>query len=156
MPTTRDALARLAADAGRCECCPLFKNATQTVFGEGRAPTPVMLVGEQPGDGEDKAGFPFVGPAGRVLDWALREVGIDRARVYVTNAVKHFKNVPRGKRRIHQRPNRYEIERCRWWLDQELQLVRPRLVVALGTTAASALAGRAVTITKSRSRAQAR
>jgi DNA polymerase len=111
-----------------------------------------MLVGEQPGDSEDKAGLPFVGPAGRILDMALQEAGIDRARVYVTNAVKHFKNVPRGKRRIHERPNRYEIERCRWWLDQELKLVRPRLVVALGATAASALAGREVAIAKNRGR----
>jgi DNA polymerase len=152
MATTRGALAEIAAEAARCERCPLFRNATQTVFGEGPAPAPVMLVGEQPGDSEDKAGLPFVGPAGRILDRALHEAGIDRARVYVTNAVKHFKNIPRGKRRIHQRPDRYEIERCRWWLDQELKLVRPRLVVALGATAASALAGRAVTIGRSRGR----
>jgi uracil-DNA glycosylase family protein len=152
MATTRHALARIAAEAGSCERCPLFRNATQTVFGDGPAPAPVMLVGEQPGDSEDKAGLPFVGPAGRILDRALQEAGIDRARVYVTNAVKHFKNVPRGKRRIHQRPNRYEIERCRWWLDQELDLVRPRLVVALGATAASALMGRVVAIARSRGR----
>jgi DNA polymerase len=152
MATTRDALARIAAEAGGCERCPLFKNATQTVFGDGPAPASVMLVGEQPGDSEDKAGLPFVGPAGRILDKALQEAGIDRARVYVTNAVKHFKNVPRGKRRIHERPNRYEIERCRWWLDQELKLVRPRLVVALGATAASVLAGREVAIAKNRGR----
>jgi uracil-DNA glycosylase len=109
-----------------------------------------MLVGEQPGDSEDKAGLPFVGPAGRVLERALEEAGIDRGTVYVTNAVKHFKNIPRGKRRIHQRPDRYEVERCRWWLDKELTLVMPRLTVALGATAATALAGRAVTISKVR------
>jgi DNA polymerase len=111
-----------------------------------------MLVGEQPGDSEDKTGLPFVGPAGRILDHALQEAGADRNSVYVTNAVKHFKNVPRGKRRIHQRPTRYEIERCRWWLDQELKLVRPRVTVALGALAAWALAGRVVTISRSRGR----
>jgi uracil-DNA glycosylase family protein len=143
-------LSQIAADARRCERCPLFSNATQTVFGEGPVPAPIMLVGEQPGDREDRVGRPFVGPAGRILDDALEEAGISRDAVYVTNAVKHFKNVPRGKRRIHQRPNRYEIERCRWWLEWELKLVNPRLAVALGATAATALAGRAVTIARSR------
>jgi DNA polymerase len=114
-----------------------------------------MLVGEQPGDSEDKAGQPFVGPAGRVLDAALAEAGIVRERVYVTNAVKHFKNVPRGKRRIHQRPNAYEIERCRWWLNREIEVVKPRLTVALGATAAAALTGRTVTISKVRGRRMA-
>ena len=120
------------------------------VFGQGPAPAPLVFVGEQPGDREDLAGLPFVGPAGRILDAALRDAGIDRRGLYVTNAVKHFKNVPRGKRRIHQKPNTYEIDRCRWWLDKELDLVRPRLTVALGATAASALAGRSITISKVR------
>lgn len=145
-------LAEIAADAASCRRCPLYRNATQTVFGQGSVTAPIMLVGEQPGNSEDKAGLPFVGPAGRILDRALQQAGIDRGNVYITNAVKHFKNVPRGKRRIHQRPNTYEIERCRWWLDQELRLVRPRVTVALGATAASALAGRTVTISKSRGR----
>jgi uracil-DNA glycosylase family protein len=145
-------LAEVAADAANCERCPLYKNATQTVFGQGPAGALLMLVGEQPGDSEDKAGLPFVGPAGRILDHALEAAHIDRSRVYVTNAVKHFKNVPRGKRRIHQRPNSYEVERCRWWLDRELDLVRPRLSVALGATAASALMGKSVTISKVRGR----
>ena len=152
MTSARQILREVAADAAGCERCPLYRNATQTVFGRGPVPAPIMLVGEQPGDSEDKAGLPFVGPAGRMLDRALQEAGVDRDSVYVTNAVKHFKNVPRGKRRIHQRPIRYEIERCRWWLDQELKLVRPRVTVALGTTAAWALAGRVVTIAKSRGR----
>jgi DNA polymerase len=150
MQRTQATLVEIAADAAGCRRCPLYRNATQTVFGEGRTRAPVMLVGEQPGDAEDIAGLPFVGPAGRVLDRALAEAGIDRNRLYVTNAVKHFKNVPRGKRRIHQKPNAYEIERCRWWLDLELELVKPRLTVALGATAAGALAGRTVTIAKLR------
>jgi uracil-DNA glycosylase len=145
-------LAGLAAEAAGCTRCPLYRNATQVVFGQGAANAPVMLVGEQPGDSEDRAGLPFVGPAGRILDSALGEAGIDRKRVYVTNAVKHFKNVPRGKRRIHQKPNAYEIERCRWWLDRELALVKPQLTVALGATAASALMGRTATIAKLRGR----
>lgn len=151
-PTTRAdrLLAEVAADAASCERCPLYRNATQTVFGKGPAGALLMLVGEQPGDSEDKAGLPFVGPAGRILDHALEAARIDRTRVYVTNAVKHFKNVPRGKRRIHQRPNAYEVERCRWWLDRELGLVKPRLTVALGATAASALMGKPVTISKVR------
>jgi DNA polymerase len=146
------ALASIAAEAAGCTRCPLYRNATQMVFGRGPANAALVLVGEQPGDSEDRAGLPFVGPAGRVLDAALGEAGIDRDRVYVTNAVKHFKNEPRGKRRIHQRPDRYEIERCRCWLDQELDVIRPRLTVALGATAASALAGRALTISKVRGR----
>lgn len=151
-PTTRAGrlLAEVAADAASCERCPLYKNATQTVFGQGPAGALLMLVGEQPGDSEDRAGLPFVGPAGRILDHALEAARIDRSKVYVTNAVKHFKNVPRGKRRIHQRPNSYEVERCRWWLDRELDLVKPRLTVALGATAASALMGKSVTISKVR------
>jgi DNA polymerase len=152
MASARQILRDVAAEAVGCERCPLYRNATQTVFGQGPVPAPIMLVGEQPGDSEDKAGLPFVGPAGRILDRALQEAGVDRGSVYVTNAVKHFKNVPRGRRRIHQRPIRYEIERCRWWLDQELKLVRPRVTVALGATAAWALAGRVVTISQSRGR----
>jgi DNA polymerase len=150
MASARKLLRDVAADAAACERCPLYRNATQTVFGQGPVPAPIMLVGEQPGDSEDNAGLPFVGPAGRILDRALEEAGVVRRLVYVTNAVKHFKNVPRGKRRIHQRPIRYEIERCRWWLDHELRLVRPRVTVALGTTAAWALAGRAITISQRR------
>src|SRR5690606_6842190 len=122
--------------------CPLYEYATQAVFGEGPARADIMFVGEQPGDQEDLAGRPFVGPAGRVLDEVIAEVGIDRRRVYVTNAVKHFKFEPRGKRRIHQRPDGGEIRACRFWLNLELQLVRPRVVVALGATAAQSLLGR--------------
>ncbi len=109
-----------------------------------------MLVGEQPGDQEDIAGRPFVGPAGKILDHAMADAGIDRKKVYVTNAVKHFKNEPRGKKRLHRRPNSYEISRCKWWLDAELRIVNPKLVVALGATAASSLAGRAVAIGRER------
>ena len=112
------ALQEIAAEAAGCRRCPLYRVGTQTVFGQGPASAPLVFVGEQPGDREDLAGLPFVGPAGRILDAGLAASGIDRTRVYVTNAVKHFKNVPRGKRRIHQRPNTYEIDRCRWWLDQ--------------------------------------
>jgi DNA polymerase len=152
MLSAEKTLSQIAADAAHCERCPLYRNATQTVFGQGPVPAPIMLIGEQPGDSEDRAGLPFVGPAGRILDRALEAAGIDRHAVYVTNAVKHFKSVLRGKRRIHQRPTRYEIDRCRWWLERELQLVRPSVAVALGATAASALAGRAVPVAKSRGR----
>lgn len=116
-------------------------------------PASLMLVGEQPGDQEDREGRPFVGPAGRVLDRALREIGLDREKVFLTNVVKHFKHEMRGKRRIHKRPNTHEVEQCRWWLDRELALVRPHLVVALGVTAAQALAGRAVVLSHTRGRA---
>jgi DNA polymerase len=142
--------ARKAAE--HCERCPLYKNATQTVFGEGPAHASVVFVGEQPGDQEDLAGKPFVGPAGQLFDRALEDAGIDRARVYVTNAVKHFKFEPRGKRRIHKKPNNNEIEACRWWLDNELHLLKPQLTVALGATAARALTGRDTTISRSRGR----
>jgi uracil-DNA glycosylase family protein len=152
MAKPQQALAEIAAEAASCQRCPLYRVGTQTVFGQGPVRALMMLVGEQPGDSEDKAGLPFVGPAGRILDQALERAGIERDKVYVTNAVKHFKNVPRGKRRIHQRPDRYEVERCRWWLDQELKLVKPRLTVALGATAATALAGRAMPIGKNRGR----
>jgi uracil-DNA glycosylase len=143
-------LSHVRAEAAACRRCSLWRNATQTVFGEGPAPARMMLVGEQPGDKEDLDGRPFVGPAGRILDQALQEAGIDRAKVYVTNAVKHFKNEPRGKRRLHKKPNAGEIEACRWWLDRELSLVRPRLTVALGASAASALMHRPVTIARVR------
>jgi len=137
--------------AATCQRCPLYRNATQTVFGEGPAHAPVVFIGEQPGDQEDIQGKPFVGPAGRMLDRALEEAGIDRKRVYVTNAVKHFKfEQTRGKRRLHKKPNAYEIERCNWWLDKELGLIAPKLAVALGTTAARALFGRAITISRVR------
>jgi DNA polymerase len=136
--------------AAGCTRCPLYKDATQTVFGEGPADAPVVFVGEQPGDQEDLTGKPFVGPAGQLFDRALEEAGIDRKRVYVTNAVKHFKFEPRGKRRIHKKPNNDEIEACRWWLDNELHLLKPQLTVALGATAARALTGRDTTISRSR------
>jgi DNA polymerase len=122
------------------------------VFGEGPANASLMLVGEQPGDQEDLAGRPFVGPAGRVLDQALQTAGIDRSQVYVTNAVKHFKNEPRGKRRIHKKPDTSEIDICRWWLDHELEIVQPAIVVALGATAARALTRRPLTINANRGR----
>ena len=140
--------ARRAVD--HCHRCPLHEHATQAVFGEGPALADVMFVGEQPGDQEDLAGRPFVGPAGQVLDRAIERAGIERSRIYVTNAVKHFKFEPRGKRRIHQRPDAGEIQACRFWLDHERALVKPRIIVALGATAAHSLLGRAVTISKLR------
>jgi uracil-DNA glycosylase len=135
-----------------CRRCDLWRPATVTVFGEGPSDAPIILVGEQPGDQEDLQGRPFVGPAGQVLDRALVEAGIDRKRVYVTNAVKHFKFSLRGKRRIHQKPDSGEIQACKFWLLQELDLLRPRMVVALGATAAQALVGKAVTIGRERGR----
>jgi len=140
------------ASARRCKACPLWANATRTVFGEGPRRAAVMLVGEQPGDREDLAGRPFVGPAGRMLDRALAEAGLDRAELYVTNAVKHFKNEPRGKRRIHKKPSDAEIDACHRWLERELELVDPRLIVALGATAARALFGRATPVERNRGR----
>jgi DNA polymerase len=140
-----------AAAAG-CTRCDLYRHAGATVFGEGAAAAAVMLVGEQPGDQEDLQGRPFVGPAGQMLDKALAEAGIDRRTLWVTNAVKHFKFEPRGRRRIHQKPDTGEIQACRVWLDAEVALVDPRLVVALGATAAQALTGRTVTIGKERGR----
>jgi DNA polymerase len=130
----------------------LYRNATQTVFGEGPAAATIMLVGEQPGDQEDLQGRPFVGPAGKMLDRALADAGIDRTAVYVTNAVKHFKFEPRGKKRLHKKPAVGEIEACRWWLEQEIELVRPDITVALGATAARALVGRTVTLARWRGR----
>jgi len=143
-------LAQLRGAAATCERCPLFEHATQIVFGEGPLDAPVIFIGEQPGDQEDLQGKPFVGPAGRMFDRALAEAGIDRQRVYVTNAVKHFKFEQRGKRRLHKKPNAYEIERCRWWLDREIGLIGPQLAVALGVTAARGLFSRAITIARVR------
>jgi uracil-DNA glycosylase len=133
-----------------CTACHLHKRATQTVFGEGPKDAAIMLVGEQPGDYEDVAGRPFVGPAGKIMDQALEEAGIDRKEVYVTNAVKHFKWEPRGKRRIHQKPNSREIAACRPWLEAELRLVKPRLLVCLGATAAQAVFGPSFRVTRER------
>jgi uracil-DNA glycosylase len=133
-----------------CRACPLWRTGTQTVFGEGLKRAKLMLVGEQPGDKEDLAGLPFVGPAGRLLDEALAEAGIDRADAYVTNVVKHFKWQARGKRRIHQKPNWSEIAACRPWLDAELTVVAPRALVCLGATAAQALLGRQLRVTRDR------
>lgn len=144
------ALAALKSEAMQCTRCDLYKCATQTVFGEGPVDARILFVGEQPGDQEDLAGRPFVGPAGAVFDAALEEAGIDRAQTYVTNAVKHFKFVLRGKRRIHQTPDSSEIEACRWWIDHERELIRPPLTVALGGTAAKSLFGKAVTISRTR------
>ena len=144
--------AELVREVDRCRRCPLYRDATQGVAGEGAHPAPLMLVGEQPGDAEDRAGRPFVGPAGRMLDQALEAAGIGRDEVYITNAVKHFKFAAQGKRRLHKRPNRSEVEVCRWWLDLELDLVQPRLVVALGATAALSLLRRPVTIAAVRGR----
>ena len=138
--------------ADDCRACHLYKKATQTVFGEGPRKADVMLVGEQPGDAEDLAGHPFVGPAGKLLDRALEEAGIDRRLVYVTNVVKHFKWEPRGKRRIHAKPNAGEIAACRPWLDTEIALVRPRVLVCLGATAAQALLGRSFKVSQQRGR----
>jgi uracil-DNA glycosylase len=143
-------LTALAAAEAACTRCPLYRHATQAVPGEGTPGARLMLVGEQPGDQEDLQGRPFVGPAGRVLDRALAEAGIERAEVFVTNAVKHFKFEPRGKRRLHKKPNAYEIERCHMWLDLEQAIVKPELFVALGATGARSLLGRPVTIAKVR------
>lgn len=143
-------LSALAAAEAHCTRCPLYRFATQVVPGEGRRGSQLMLVGEQPGDKEDIAGKPFVGPAGRVLDQALARAGIPRSNVFVTNAVKHFKFETRGKRRLHKRPNAYEIQRCKWWLDHERAIVRPAAVVALGATAGRSLFGKVVTISRMR------
>jgi uracil-DNA glycosylase len=143
-------LAELKDEARSCTACPLFENATQTVFGEGPKSARLLLVGEQPGDVEDREGRPFVGPAGQLLDWALEKAGVDRRRAYVTNVVKHFKWVPRGKRRIHSKPNSMEIRACMPWLEQELALIKPDVVVCLGATAAQALLGRSFRVTQER------
>jgi uracil-DNA glycosylase family protein len=143
-------LKELAAAAKDCTACHLYKRGTQTVFGEGPKQAAMMLVGEQPGDYEDVAGKPFVGPAGKIMDRALEEAGINRKDVYVTNAVKHFKWEPRGKRRIHQKPNSREIAACKPWLEAELRLVKPKLVVALGATAGQTIFGPAFRVTRER------
>jgi uracil-DNA glycosylase len=135
------ALSTLKAEAADCRACDLWKTGTQTVFGEGKPTSTVMFIGEQPGDKEDLAGRPFVGPAGALLDKALGEAGIDRSKVYVTNVVKHFKWEPRGKRRIHKKPNAVEINACRPWLDAEIRVVKPQAIVCLGSTAAQAVIG---------------
>ena len=144
------ALKLLSAEARGCTRCDLYKNATQTVFGEGPADAALMLVGEQPGDREDIEGRPFVGPAGQLFDQALEEAGIDRKLAYVTNAVKHFKWTPRGKRRIHQKPSSSEIAACRPWLDAELAVVQPRVLVPMGAVAAQALLGKQFRVTRDR------
>ena len=149
-PPVIKTLAELRAAEAACRRCSLYKHATQVVPGEGPSHAKFMLVGEQPGDKEDIAGKPFVGPAGRLLDQALADAGIPRNETFVTNAVKHFKHEMRGKRRLHKRPNAYEIARCKWWLDLERQIVKPKVVVGLGATAARSLTGRAVTIAKVR------
>ena len=146
----RPSLSSVRVAAKDCRACDLWKRGTQTVFGEGGRRAELMLVGEQPGDAEDLAGHPFVGPAGKFLDRVLAEVGIDRTAVYVTNVVKHFKWEPRGKRRIHKKPNASEIAACRPWLDTEIGLVQPRAIVCLGATAAQALLGRQFKLTANR------
>jgi DNA polymerase len=151
-PPAPTSLAELRDAENACRRCPLYRDATQAVPGEGSRTAHVMLVGEQPGDKEDIAGKPFVGPAGRVLDRALADAGIPRTETFVTNAVKHFKHELRGKRRLHKRPNNYEIERCKVWLDIERAIVQPTIVVALGATAARSLFGRSVTVGKLRGR----
>jgi uracil-DNA glycosylase len=143
-------LRQLAEAEASCKRCPLYRDATQAVPGEGPSHAALMLVGEQPGDKEDIAGKPFIGPAGGVLDRALQDAGIKRAETFVTGAVKHFKHEMRGKRRLHKRPNNYEIERCKIWLDLERRLVKPDTIVALGVTAARSLTGRTLTIGKVR------
>ncbi|HTT48300.1 MAG TPA: UdgX family uracil-DNA binding protein [Pseudolabrys sp.] len=145
-------LKALAAAERRCERCPLYRNATQAVPGDGPARSRIMLVGEQPGDQEDRQGLPFVGPAGRVLDQAIADAGLDRGKLFVTNAVKHFKFELRGKRRLHKRPNAYEIDQCRRWLDVERAIVKPRLIVAMGATAIRGVHGKVLTIARSRGR----
>jgi DNA polymerase len=146
----RKAWEDLLANARQCTRCELYRHATQTVFGEGPLDATIMFVGEQPGDQEDLAGRPFVGPAGALFDAALDKAGIDRSTVYVTNAVKHFKFELRGKRRIHNKPDGGEVAACRWWIEQERELIRPPLTVALGATAARSLLGKVVTISKVR------
>ena len=149
LPPERD-LRTLRSAASGCTACPLHLSGTQTVFGDGPADAVLMLVGEQPGDAEDVAGEPFVGPAGKLLDRCLEVAGIDRRRVYVTNVVKHFKWVPRGKRRIHGKPNAREIRACLPWLEAEMEAVRPRVVVCLGATAAQALLGSSFRVSRQR------
>src|SRR5436309_71156 len=153
IPPAIKTLTQLRGAEAECTRCPLYRDATQVVPGEGPSHAKFMLVGEQPGDKEDLAGRPFVGPAGRILDTALADAGIPRNETFVTNAVKHFKFEMRGKRRLHKRPNAYEIERCKIWLETERAIVKPTAIVALGATAARSLFGRVVTITAMRGRA---
>lgn len=150
-PDIRSLKALRTAEAA-CTRCPLYKNATQVVSGEGPARARILMVGEQPGDQEDKQGHPFVGPAGRVLRAALDDAGISRGEIFITNAVKHFKFEPRGKRRLHKRPNAHEIDQCHWWLDVERKLVKPSILVALGATAVRSVSGRPLPINKIRGR----
>ena len=152
MATASQSLKTLREEAADCRACPLWKDATQTVFGEGPQHAQVMLIGEQPGDKEDLAGKPFVGPAGLMLDRALKEAGIDRNKTYVTNAVKHFKFIPRGKFRLHQKPTTPEIKACRPWYERELASIRPDLVVAMGATAAQSVFGKTTPINRNRGR----
>ena len=152
MATASPSLETLRKEAADCRACPLWKDATQTVFGEGPQAAQLMLVGEQPGDKEDLAGKPFVGPAGLVLDRGLQEAGIDRKKAYVTNAVKHFKFVPRGKIRLHQKPTTPEIKACRQWYERELASIKPALVVAMGATSAQSVFGKITPINKNRGR----
>jgi DNA polymerase len=147
---TKISLTRVRDEARGCRACDLYKHATQTVFGEGPARATLMLIGEQPGDAEDLSGHPFVGPAGKLLDRALADAGIDRATVYLTNVVKHFKFEPRGKRRIHKKPRASEIGACRPWVETEIALVKPRVIVCLGATAAQALLGSGFKVTQQR------
>jgi DNA polymerase len=149
VPSQRN-LTTLRRAAAECKACDLWKTGTQTVFGEGTTDAEVMLVGEQPGDQEDKQGRPFVGPAGHVLDEALEAAGIDRSKVYVTNVVKHFKWTAQGKRRIHKKPNAEETAACKPWLEAELETVKPRMLICLGATAAQALLGRSFKVTQQR------
>jgi uracil-DNA glycosylase family protein len=150
--TARPNLDHLREQASHCRACPLWKDATQTVFGEGPKAARIMLVGEQPGDKEDLAGRPFVGPAGQLLDRALEQAGLDRGHTYITNAVKHFKFFPRGKIRLHQKPTSPEIRACRPWYEQELAAVKPQLVVAMGATAVQCVFGKIMPINKNRGR----
>ena len=154
MPVPDDMTSLKALRTAEAECtrCPLYRHATQAVPGEGPARARIMLVGEQPGDREDLQGKPFVGPAGRILDEALAEAGLDRDKLFITNAVKHFKFELRGKRRLHKRPNAYEIDRCRQWFELERSIVKPRIVVALGATAIRCVNGKPLTIAKARGR----
>jgi uracil-DNA glycosylase family protein len=152
-PITYRSLTALAQAEAQCTRCPLYKYATQVVPGEGSPRARLMMVGEQPGDKEDLEGKPFVGPAGRMLDRAIAEAGLDRRKVFVTNAVKHFKFEQRGKRRLHKKPNAGEIDACRWWQDQERRIIKPELIVALGATAVRSLTGKPMAIAKLRGRA---
>jgi DNA polymerase len=149
VPSSRD-LAKLAAASRTCHGCHLYERATQTVFGEGPRDAKLVMVGEQPGDEEDRKGLPFVGPSGRLLSKAIAEAGLDREKIYVTNAVKHFKFEERGKRRIHAKPNLTEVSACRPWLEAELESIEPEIIVCLGATAAQSLLGSAFRITKQR------